>query len=306
MAFVNTPNKSLYQVTVGTEVGTWGPFVNNNPGILDNVLGGVTVVPLVAANVILSSAQYQCNFITFTGALAASVTITFPPVGSFYTVQNLTTNTSNFQVTLVTTVAGGQQIGTPWGEAIDIMTDGTNVKYRNLGRVGSYWDHAGSSTPAWVNNCTIPPYLYCNGSTFSSATYPVLATIFGGNTLPDFRGRAPAYLNDGTGRITSGSGGVDGNTLFAAGGNQTITLSSLHIPNYDLPVTDPGHHHAFTKPATSNTGVIQGGGGNFVVISSAVTSSDTTGISVNSGGGGNPFSLVQPTAMSGIRLVRAA
>lgn len=232
MAITETTNKGLIQITVGTENGTWGPYVNQTTGILDNSLGGTATIALTNANVVLSSAQYQCNFVTLTGALSANISITLPQVGSFYTVQNLTSNTSTFQVT-VTTAGGGQNIGTPWGEPVDIMTDGPNVKFRNLGRIGSYWDHAGSSTPRWVDICTVPPYLYCNGTTFSSATYPILYTIMGGTTtLPDFRGRTRFYLNDGTGRINSSNFDVDytaanGNTLFSAGGKDFTPVGDL-------------------------------------------------------------------------------
>src|ERR1022692_3642485 len=103
-----TANKNLEQVVRGGDVGTWDTPTNSNWGIVDLSLGGGSVVPLTNAPVTLSAAQYQCNFISFTGALSGNCVITFPAVGSFYTVQNLTSNTSTFQVTLLTTVGDGQ------------------------------------------------------------------------------------------------------------------------------------------------------------------------------------------------------
>lgn len=302
-----TPNKSLYQITVGTEVGTWGPFINATTGILDNVLGGVATIALTNANVILSSAQYQCNFITFTGALSGSVTITFPPVGSFYTVQNLTSNTSAFQVTLITSVGGSQAIGCPWGQATQIFTDGTNVKFAALPHnVGGYWDHAGSSVPAWVSNCTIPPYLHCNGAAFSSATYPVLSTIMGGTTLPDSPGRLRMALDAGTGRVSSAVSGVPGNTLFGAGGDQ-----SLQSHNHTANVTDPGHSHRTGSSLSILSQGVQGttgGTGNFTGSATTFNScSATTGITVtNSSFGSGQSQNMPPVYVGGITMVRAA
>ena len=240
---VFTPNKNLEQPARGSNVGVWDTPVNSNTGIIDNSFGGVATIPLVNTPVTLSAAQYQCVFLNFTGAISANIPITLPAVGSYYTVQNLTSNTSAFGLTMLTTAAGGQTIGIPPGEPIEIFTDGTNVKYRNLGRIGTYWDYAGSSVPAWVSACTVPPYLNCNGAAFSSATYPILATILGGTTLPDSQGRLRATLNQGTARITSGSstGGVDGNTILSAGGAQTITLSSQNLP--PVPIAQTAHSH---------------------------------------------------------------
>jgi hypothetical protein len=43
----------------------------------------------------------------------------------------------------------------------------------------------GSSVPSWISECTVPPYLVCDGTAFSSAIYPSLAAIIG--PLPDAR-----------------------------------------------------------------------------------------------------------------------
>lgn len=248
MADPQTANKFLYQPARGADVGTWDTPMNANTGVIDQSFGGVATVALTNSNVVLSGTQYQCAFIVFTGAISANIQITFPAVGSFYTIQNLTTNTSAFYLTAATTVSGGRVIGLPPGEAFDIMTDGTNVKFRNFGRIGSYEDWGVSSSPSWLTACTVPPYLNCDGTLFSSATYPVLATILGTNVLPDAAGRVRFALNQGTGRITS-SGGIDGNTAYAAGGSQSfsVLLSSRNIPL--VPYTDSGHAHATTNAA---------------------------------------------------------
>lgn len=221
MSTGTTTNKGLITVTVGSELDTWGPFVNANAAILDNNLGGVATVALTNVPVVLSSAQYSCNFLTFTGAITANVTVTLPPIGSFYVAQNLTSNTSNFNITLTTTTATGQHIGLPWGEAVDIMVDGSNVKFRNFGRVGAYVDIGSSIVPSWITACTVPPYLICDGTTFNSSTYPTLTMLLGGTTLPDLRGRT-RFMYD----PLAVAGTACTSFLFAGGDQGTILHSS--------------------------------------------------------------------------------
>lgn len=307
MAITTTSNKSLVKVTVGTEAGTWGPYINGNQDLLDNFLGGTATIALTNSPVTLSSAQYQCAFIRFTGAITANVAITFPAVGSFYTIINDTTNSSNFIVTALTTAAGGRTIGLPPGNMTAILTDGVNARFSGLPPVGTYWDYGGSSVPAWVSACTIPPYLNCDGTTFSSATYPNLHAVLGGsNALPDLRGRVRAYLNQGTGRITNGISGIDGNTLKAAGGVQTNgeNIGVNNLPNYDLSVNDPGHTHSiFPSPSG---GQYTAGGSNGPLGNGSNTGSANTGITVNSGGSGDTFGfpIMQPTCIGGLTLIR--
>lgn len=301
-----TVNKFLAQPVHATDVDTWATPVNSNTGIIDNSFGGTATVALSSSPVTLGSSQYQCVFLRFTGTLNANVAVTLPAVGSFYTLINDTTNSSAFTVTLLTTVAGSRQIGVP-PATTDIFTDGSNVRFRNLPHVGSYWNYSGSSTPAWVSACTVSPWLYCNGTAFSSGTYPALAAVLSGTTLPDLRGRTATFFNSGTGRITSSQGGVDGNTVLAAGGSQTVTLSSAHLPNMNFPVTDPGHTHTQSNNANFGTtttagGPAHGGGANVATIT---INSATTGISVNSGGSGVPLAIMAPATIAGITMIRA-
>lgn len=301
-----TTNKFLAQPTRGSDVGTWDTPMNNNTGIIDASFGGNTTVALAAANVTLNAAQYQNVFITLTGALAANVSVTFPAVGSFYKIINQTTNSSQYQITLQTSVPGSQVVGVPWGDVTQIFTDGTNVKFHDLPKIGTYWDYAGSSVPAWVTTCTVPPWLNCDGTAFSSATYPTLNLILGSSLLPDARGRYRIPLNQGTGRITSSQGGVDGNTRLASGGAQQLTLAQANLPSYNLTVTDPGHNHPVPTRVYVQGGSGEGtGGNNLKTLSSNPIGSALTGISVNSGGSNQPFGLIPPSYVGGITMVRA-
>lgn len=307
MADPLTVNKFFAQPTRGSDFDNWTAPINGNTDITDNSFGGTATVALTSSPVVLSSAQYKCVFLHFTGALNANVAVTLPAVGSFYTVINDTTNSSAFYVTLQTTVTGSKQIGVP-PATTDIMTDGTDVRFRNLPAAGSYWHYSGSSSPAWNSACTVPPWLYCDGTTFLSSVYPTLSVVLGGTTLPDVRGRIPVYHNGGTGRISSSLGGVNGDVVLSAGGGQTVALSSVNLPNISFPVTDPGHLHtilANNSLTGSNTTAGGPATGGHLTIATITVSSQVTGISVNSGGSGTPFAIMPPSIVAGITMIRA-
>lgn len=304
-----TTNKFLPQPTRGSNVNTWTAPYNNVFGIVDNSFGGTATIALTSAAVTLASSQYACAFLRFTGALTANVAVTLPAVGSFYSVINDTTNSSAFTITLLTTVSGGKQIGLP-PKTTEIMTDGTDVRFRGLPFVGTYWNYSGSSVPAWVSACTVPPWLYCDGTTFLSSIYPALASALGGTTLPDLKGRGMAFYADGTGRISSASGGINGNSLFAAGGSQTQTLAQANLPNINFPVTDPGHSHTATSSQNMWTGTLTTAGGPGVgglnATATITINSHVTGISVGSGGSGTPVASLPSAIVGGITMIRAA
>lgn len=301
MASTFTPNIQLNEPARNDDVGTWDTPVNSNMTLIDLVVGGIATIALNNSPVVLSAAQFQASTITFNSTLTGSVAITFPT--SFtkpYTVGHLCTGSSAFVITLGTTATGGQVICCPPGEFIECFNDGANLKFKNLGRIGAYWDYAGSSIPAWVSGCTVPPYLNCDGTTFSGTTYPTLAVIFGGTTLPDGRGRTRFTLNQTIGRITSSQSGLDGNTLFASGGDQ---LAQAHSHS----ITDPGHNHSFNNNPvfTGQTSGNSGSGGAAPGgVQQTTILSNTTGISVNtalSGTGQN----IPPAYVGGLTLVRA-
>lgn len=316
-----TTARNLEKPAAGDQIGTWGTAsINPDLDVIDAGMGQRTTIDGSAGSVVLSAAQFRCAQITINSTLLASITLTFPT--SFtgpYTMYHAAAGSSTFTITLTTTAAGGEAICCKPGELFDIFNNGTNIRFRNLGHVGTRWSYIGSSVPNWVSGCTVPPYLNEDGTTFSSATYPQLAALIG-TTLPDSRGRANATLNQGTGRLTSSQAGVDGNTNFAAGGTQTTTLSSVNIPNYALPVTESAHGHPTFMSQSGNADDPTGG----LRVDSQNTSlqpaftgtanatigqqigGNTTGLTVNSGGSGTAFSNAQPTVIVGLTLVRAA
>lgn len=322
MAEPQTVNCGIIVPNTGDLVGTWGSAaVNPDFVAIDGYLGGVQTVSLSSAPVTLTSpaaftptpsggpTQAQNAVIRLTGALSNSVTVTLPLPG-YYIVENLTTTLNLALIVILRAIGSGEIIGLEQGIVQHVYNDGTNVRFVNLPVVGSYLDVCDATVPTWITACTKPPYLNCDGSTFSAVTYPYLDNKLGGTTLPDFRGRNGFYLNGGTGRLTSAGAGIDGNTRFASGGNNGLTASLLPT------ITSGG---ANSISVTSNNNVTQGPFivaqqystgtqiqvGNFqgTLSSTAtnninVTSNNTSGISV----GPN----AAPGIVSGLRLIRAA
>src|SRR5258705_909922 len=242
-----TVNTSLAVPIRGTDVGTWDLPVNGNFNSIDAMMGGVTTVALSTTSVTLATSQALVNIIRVTGTLLSNVSITLPGIYKSWTVDNQIVNSpSSFAVTLIST-SGASIIGLPPGPQ-DVFYDGSNVNYRNLGRIGEYWDYVGTTVPSWVTLSSKPPYLNCDGAVFSSATYPVLANLLRTTTKPDARARYRATLNQTTSRITS-SGGVDGDTAYASGGiqNKSIKLGSSNLPA-SIPYKDPSSSHNQTIP----------------------------------------------------------
>lgn len=314
-----TPNIQLEEPARGDLVGVWDTPVNGNMTALDSVVGANAIITLNNSNVVLSAAQFKSAIITFVSTLTGSVTITFPTTFTKpYIIQNLCTGSSAFTITLATTTAGGNFIGAKPGDPFDVFSDGSTIKYMNLGLVGSYWDYAGSSVPNWVTACAVPPFLNCDGTSFSSGAYPLLATILGGNTLPDARGRASLYLNGGTGRLTSSGAGIDGNTRFAAGGTNGVTLGTSHIPTLtsvnlaqSITVTPPsgqvpyGIWNGWLPAPTTGTFFVPNTGSNPQNFTGSFSGSNSISVAYTNSSQAVINSPV-PGLVAGIRMIRAA
>lgn len=303
-----TSNKGLGLPVVGGDAGAWGPPLNNNSSILDASLGGFSLISVSSVSGALTLLASNSNnvYLFFSGSITQNTVVTMPTIGSIYWMDNLTAGSSQFTLTVTSTGASASVIGLPPATLTSIFTASNgSIGYLNLPPVGTYWDYAGSSVPNWVTACSTPPWVNCDGTIISSVTYPNLVNILGGTTLPDSRGRGRSALNQGTGRLNS-SNGVDGNTLLAAGGNQAVTLSSLHLPQ----LQDIQHTHGYTINGGGTIpvgGAGQGGAGaayELLTTSPFTINSAFTGLTYGSSAQiGTPN--VQPTYMGGITMVRA-
>lgn len=191
--------------------------------------------------------------------------------------------------------------------------------------VGTIFDYAGATAP--------DGFLFCYGQALSRTTYKGLFDILGivygsgdGSTtfnLPDLRGRTVSGQDDMGGvsanRLTGITNGIDGDVLGGVGGSEGHTLTQTQMPNYNLPISDPGHGHGVNDPghnhglyqdlvSTSGSGsqrAYTGGGAgqqfkwSVPNIAPATTNisifGNGTGITVPSGGSGVPHNNVQPT-----------
>lgn len=319
MSDPTTVNIQLAVPTRGSDVGTWDVPVNGDMTILDACAGSITTKALTSGTTALTITEAQVNVIRLTGTLTGNAAITIPGIYKSWSVQNLCT-VGAFAVT-IGLAAGGAVVGLPPGEIIEVVTDGTDFFYRNLGRVGEYWDYAGATVPAWVTASTVPPYLLIDGSTFSSGTYPQLAAILGTTTLVDGRGRFRATLNGGTGRITTAGSGIDGDTRFSTGGAQNLAITQANLPNVNFTVsgitlTNTSFTLGFGITTYTNIGTSPGGGASSFVLSSPSgsaalpnTNSNVTVASqgtASSGGSGTAYNKMPPTYIGGITMIRAA
>lgn len=301
-----TANTSLAVPIRGTDTGTWDTPVNNNFNAIDSMFGGVVTVVMSSANVTtLLSSQGQSSVIRLTGTLpATNLTIILPSIFKGWTIDNQILNSPSSFCVFLATSGSSYFLGVPPGVQ-DVFYDGSIIKYRNLGKVGEYWDYASTLMPTWVTASTIPPYLHCDGTTFSSATYPILANLLGGTTRPDARGRVRAAMNEGLSRTTS----VIADTLLNAGGDQNVQIHShTNILN------DPTHTHIILG-GSGNQGLQSGTGGpvNIGGTGSGGTNvalsnqASATGMTITNANFGTGASLnMQPTYLGGLTLIRAA
>src|SRR5262245_64413236 len=158
-----TPNIQLEEPARGDDVGTWDTPVNNNMTLLDLTIGGAATINIGSCNVTLSGAHYKSRMLIFSSTLIGNTTITFPTSFSKdYLIQNVATGSSAFTIICASTLSLSGFVAVPPGDTVQIFNAGGNIGFLNLGRVGEYWDYAGSAVPAWVTASNPVPYLNCD------------------------------------------------------------------------------------------------------------------------------------------------
>lgn len=337
MSDPTTALKGLVVQTTGTNAGTWGSVLNTNCiSPLDTMLAGVVSFSLASSNVLLSAGNVQnCTF-ALTGALSDNIAIT-PDVSvlfnGFFFIDNRTTGA--FYVSVSNGVGNAMLV--PQGTMRLVFSDATyGVRAVGLPPPGIFADYGGASVPSSLlaTSSLVGEYLLCSGGTFSRTgvtanLFAAISTTWGsgdGTTtagLPDLRGRA-RFGKDNMGgvaanRLTTAGSGIDGTTVGASGGAQSLTVAQANLPSYSLIVTDPGHtHFLFANTSTATPGISNvqqpaksggfGAAGDYTIGGVAtpatvgLTSSGTTGITVASGGSGTALQSMNPAAVVNVLL----
>lgn len=323
MAEPSTVNCGLVVPNTGDLVGTWGSAALNPDYVaIDGYLGGVQTISASSSPIVLTSpagftptpgggpTQAQNAVLKFTGTLSTNVVVTLPLPG-MHIIHNLTQGTGSL---IFSAPGAGLSISTQPGSIQRIYNDGTNVYFVDLPAIGSFLDLCTTTVPAWINACTVAPYLYCNGASFNGTTYPYLVGIVGGTTLPDLRGRSRAFFNDGTSRITSAGSGINGDALLSAGGSQSVSIGATNLPASGVSVSVSGNISVISNvggipfnggPVTASagpgfTGVQLGSLGQIT----STGSNSMTGSTANLGSG-TALASMNPATISGITLIRA-
>ncbi len=152
-------------------------------------------------------------------------------------------------------------------------------------------------------------WLLCDGSAVSRTTYASLFAAvginFGGGdgittfNLPDLRGRTVIGVGHGT--------GLTARTLAQVVGEETHTLAASEMPAHSHTVTDPGHLHTVVaqgssvaaqvavSSASSGCGVYCGTQQAPLAEVTTVAATTTTGVTVQSTGGGAAHNVMQPS-----------
>lgn len=201
--------------------------------------------------------------------------------------------------------AGALILGTPYAATYATSNSGEWILQGFYGNpynvpVGGMMPYLSSTAP---NSSFVLPYGQAISRTTYATLFSLIGTTFGtgdGSTtfnIIDMRGRLPVGKDDMGGtaasRVTTAGSSIDGTTMGASGGAQTVTLDATQIPahTHTATVTDPGHTHNI-RGAQNSSGVTDPsilGSGTGTVISGNIVSA-TTGISVavnaNTGGGG--------------------
>ncbi len=137
-----TPNLNLLQPLVGGDSGTWGTLLNNGVmGVLDNILGSSYSTSITAADVTLTTTQFQNGAFVLSGTLTGNHSFILPyqtgtttvAVGGKFIVINNTAGA--FKVTVTTQAANATSTVAvaPQGQVTNLYSDGVNVNYTDTG-----------------------------------------------------------------------------------------------------------------------------------------------------------------------------
>ena len=319
----NTNSRGLILPTVGSDVSTWGGYLNNNFAYITQMFGTVLSVALsdgVTTN--LSQSQTQNGTIQLTGTLTVQTIVTFPNVSGYWNIDN---RTLGGYVMITTATGTNATIGIPQGKTsqiyVDITSSTPGIKFLNPADPGTYWDYASGTAPAWFAGCTSNgtaaqlPWITCDGTIYNKSDYLylfyILGSTWGGNgtttfAVPDLRNRARVSVFPSTPLITTP---LNGATVGAVSSAANVTIAQANLPAVTLTTTiasgQGSHTHNFTATNGSGTGGGQatGAGNPGTFTTAAATLPAMTG-TTPLGGSGTALATVQPTAIAGLTFIK--
>lgn len=178
---------------------------------------------------------------------------------------------------------------------------GQNLHSVNYFATGNYYLDTFVLIPAGtiiMSACVSEPggWLDCDGRLLSISLYPDLFSAinysFGGAdnsfNIPDMRGRVGVGFGQGS--------GLTNRALADVSGAETHTLTINQMPSHNHGVTDPGHNHTYINN-TNNQDTDNAFGTETAADDadlSKTTGTSTTGISIQSTGGGAAHNNMQP------------
>jgi len=319
-----TNSRGLILPTVGSDVSTWGGYLNNNFAYITQMFGTVLSVALsdgVTTN--LSQSQTQNGTIQLTGTLTVQTIVTFPNVSGYWNIDN---RTLGGYVMITTATGTNATIGIPQGKTsqiyVDITSSTPGIKFLNPADPGTYWDYASGTAPSWLTGCTsngttaLLPWITCDGSAVSRTTYPYLYQAIGttwgigdGTTtfnVPDLRNRARVSVFPSTPLITTP---LNGATVGAVSSAANVTIAQANLPAVTLTTTiasgQGSHTHGILASGLGGPGpaaVIStaGSAGNVTAATTLPAMTGTTPL----GGSGTALATVQPTAIAGLTFIK--
>ena len=320
-----TNSRGLILPTVGSDVSTWGGYLNNNFAYITQMFGTVLSVSVVSGYA-LSTTETQNGTIQLTGTLTSNVDVTFPNVSGVWNIENQTAG--NFYVRLKTATGTNATIGIPQGKTsqiyVDITSSTPGVKFINPADPGTYWDYASGTTPVWFGGCTSDgttaqlPWLPCDGvTTYNFSDYPYLAAIlvgtWGGNGVttfktPDLRNRARVSVYPSTPLLTNAVSGITGSSVGSTSTAESTTLSIAQMPAHDHggvtgnPTTSPRISATSAKFVSDDNTTGTGSGRlSGLAIDPTLPNHLHT---ISSQGGGTAHTNVQPTAIAGLTFIK--
>ena len=263
-----TTNIGLEKPANGSDIGTWDVPINADWDIVDTAIGGSTSINVTAVSgtVNLTSAQYRCRTLTFTGTLTANVTYQLPSgVGGFWFCFN---NTSGAFTLTLKSAGGGTTQALAQGYTTSTVCDGTNVGRTDTNpATGTVTSLATGSTGLLANgvNTAVSGAVVLTGTvgianggtgaTTAAAAINALLPSQGGNNgyfLTTNGTTASWGVISGTGTVTSvaASGGTTGLTFTGS----PITTSGTLTVGGTLAVANGGTGSGTAAGARSNLG----------------------------------------------------